>query len=215
MAGRWAGAGGALSGRRAAPSVNASPYERDKDDTRLELVRKRAQEAGCTTAYLAMTGGQDELVFDGDSIVVDRDGGVVTRAPQFAEACVVVDLELPAARADAPTGVVDDGLRIDRVVLSEDTVPAYEASSPGEYASRLDDDEEVYSALVVGLRAYAEKNGFRSVLIGLSGGSTRRWSPRSRATRWARRTCTACPCRRSTPPTTPRATRRSWRGGRG
>ncbi|MFF9483973.1 NAD+ synthase [Streptomyces sp. NPDC014676] len=151
-------------------SVNASPYERDKDDTRLELVRKRAQEAGCTTAYLAMTGGQDELVFDGDSIVVDRDGGVVTRAPQFAEACVVVDLELPLAEADAPTGIVDDGLRIDRVVLSEEPVPAYDASSSGGYAERLDDDEEVYSALVVGLRAYVEKNGFRSVLIGLSGG---------------------------------------------
>ncbi|MFD7702534.1 NAD+ synthase [Streptomyces caelestis] len=151
-------------------SVNASPYERDKDDTRLELVRKRAQEAGCTTAYLAMTGGQDELVFDGDSIVVDRDGEVVTRAPQFAETCVVVDLDLPAAEADAPTGVVDDGLRIDRVVLSEEPVPAYDASSTGGYAERLDDDEEVYSALVVGLRAYVEKNGFRSVLIGLSGG---------------------------------------------
>ncbi|MFC8422587.1 NAD+ synthase [Streptomyces sp. NPDC057236] len=151
-------------------SINASPYERDKDDTRLELVRKRAQEAGCTTAYLAMMGGQDELVFDGDSIVVDRDGGVVTRAPQFAEACVVVDLELPLAEADAPTGVVDDGLRIDRVVLSEEPVPAYDASLSGGYAERLDDDEEVYSALVVGLRAYAAKNGFRSVLIGLSGG---------------------------------------------
>jgi NAD+ synthase (glutamine-hydrolysing) len=151
-------------------SINASPYERDKDDTRLELVRKRAQEAGCTTAYLAMMGGQDELVFDGDSIVVDRDGEVVTRAPQFAEACVVVDLELPAAEADAPTGVVDDGLRIDRVVLSEAPVPAYDASSSGGYAERLDDDEEVYSALVVGLRAYVVKNGFRSVLIGLSGG---------------------------------------------
>src|SRR5690606_5450990 len=83
-------------------SVNASPYERDKDDTRLELVRERAQEAGCTTAYLAMMGGQDELVFDGDSIVVDRDDEVVARAPQFSEACVVVDLELPAAAADAP-----------------------------------------------------------------------------------------------------------------
>lgn len=151
-------------------SINASPYERDKDDTRLELVRKRAQEAGCTTAYLATTGGQDELVFDGDSIVVDRDGAVVARAPQFAEACVVVDLELPAAAADAPVGVVDDGLRIDRVVLSEEPVPAYDAEPAGGYAERLDDDEEVYSALVVGLRAYVEKNGFRSVLIGLSGG---------------------------------------------
>ncbi|MFP1624024.1 NAD+ synthase [Streptomyces sp. 5K101] len=151
-------------------SINASPYEREKDDTRLELVRKRAQEAGCTTAYLAMIGGQDELVFDGDSIVVGADGEVIARAPQFAEGCVVLDLELPAAAADAPTGVVDDGLAIDRVVLSEEPLPAYEAEVGGGYADRLDDDEEVYSALVVGLRAYAAKNGFRSVLVGLSGG---------------------------------------------
>ncbi|WP_309097721.1 NAD+ synthase [Streptomyces sp.] len=151
-------------------SINASPYERNKDDTRLELVRKRAQEAGCTTAYLAMMGGQDELVFDGDSIVVDKDGEVVARAPQFSEGCVVLDLDLPAAAADAPEGVVDDGLRIDRVVLSEDPLPAYEPELTGGYADRLDDDEEVYSALVVGLRAYVEKNGFSSVLIGLSGG---------------------------------------------
>ncbi|MGX5209352.1 NAD+ synthase [Streptomyces violaceus] len=151
-------------------SINASPYERNKDDTRLELVRKRAQEAGCTTAYLAMIGGQDELVFDGDSIVVDKDGEVVARAPQFDEGCVVLDLDLPAASADAPTGVVDDGLRIDRVVLSEKPLAPYERELPGGYADRLDDDEEVYSALVVGLRAYVAKNGFKSVLIGMSGG---------------------------------------------
>ncbi|MGW8743009.1 NAD+ synthase [Streptomyces sp. NPDC055794] len=151
-------------------SVNASPYERDKDDTRLELVRKRAQEAGCTTAYLAMTGGQDELVFDGDSIVVDRDGAVVARAPQFTEECVVLDLDLPAAEPEAPTGVVDDGLRIERVVLSEEPVPAEGTPLSGGRAEPLDDDEEVYSALVAGLRAYVTKNGFRSVLIGLSGG---------------------------------------------
>ncbi|MDX3849549.1 NAD+ synthase [Streptomyces sp. AK02-01A] len=162
-AARSAGAGLLLS-------INASPYEKEKDDTRLELVRKRAQEAGCTTAYLAMIGGQDELVFDGDSIVVDKDGEVIARAPQFAEGCVVLDLDLPAAAAEPPSGVVDDGLRIDRVVLSEDPVPAYEPELTGGYADRLDDDEEIYSALVVGLRAYAAKNGFRSVLIGLSGG---------------------------------------------
>ncbi|WP_406015129.1 NAD+ synthase [Streptomyces sp. NBC_00984] len=162
-AARAAGAGLLLS-------INASPYERDKDDTRLELVRKRAQEAGCTTAYLAMIGGQDELVFDGDSIVVDRDGEVIARAPQFAEGSVVLDLELPAAAAEPPSGVVNDGLRIDHVVLSEEPLPAYPAELAGGYAERLDDDEELYSALVVGLRAYAAKNGFSSVLIGLSGG---------------------------------------------
>ncbi|MFJ2258554.1 NAD+ synthase [Streptomyces sp. NPDC087844] len=151
-------------------SINASPYERDKDDTRLDLVRKRAQEAGCTTAYLAMIGGQDELVFDGDSIVVDRHGEVVARAPQFSEGCVVLDLDLPAAAPEAPSGVVDDGLRIDHLVISDEPLPPYEAELSGGYAERLDADEEVYSALVVGLRAYTAKNGFRSVLIGLSGG---------------------------------------------
>lgn len=162
-AARAAGAGLLLS-------INASPYERDKDDTRLELVRKRAQEAGCTTAYLAMIGGQDELVFDGDSIVVDKQGEVIARAPQFAEGSVILDLDLPAASPEAPSGVVNDGLRIDHVVLSEKPLPAYEAELAGGYAERLDDDEELYSALVVGLRAYAAKNGFSSVLIGLSGG---------------------------------------------
>ncbi|MFJ6884855.1 NAD+ synthase [Streptomyces californicus] len=162
-AARAAGAGLLLS-------VNASPYERDKDDTRLELVRKRAQEAGCTTAYLAMIGGQDELVFDGDSIVVDKEGEVIARAPQFSEGSVILDLELPAAATDAPSGVVDDGLRIDRVVLSDEPVAAYEPELAGGYAERLEDEEEIYSALVVGLRAYAAKNGFSSVLIGLSGG---------------------------------------------
>ncbi|QWQ43954.1 NAD+ synthase [Streptomyces sp. YPW6] len=162
-AARSAGAGLLLS-------INASPYERDKDDTRLELVRKRAQEAGCTTAYLAMIGGQDELVFDGDSIVVDKEGEVVARAPQFSEGSVILDLELPAAATDAPSGVVDDGLRIDHVVLSGEPVPAYEPELAGGYAERLEDEEEIYSALVVGLRAYAAKNGFSSVLIGLSGG---------------------------------------------
>lgn len=151
-------------------SINASPYERNKDDTRLELVRKRAQEAGCTTAYLAMIGGQDELVFDGDSIVVDRHGEVIARAPQFAEGSVILDLDVPAASADAPTGLVDDGLTIDRVVLSADPLPSYERELTGGYAQRLDDEEEVYSALVVGLRAYVAKNGFRSVVVGLSGG---------------------------------------------
>ncbi|MFG2528923.1 NAD+ synthase [Streptomyces sp. NPDC048516] len=151
-------------------SVNASPYERDKDDTRLELVRKRAQEAGCTTAYLAMIGGQDELVFDGDSIVVDKEGTVIARAPQFAEGCVLVDLDLPAAAPVAPAGVLDDGLRVDHHVLSPDPLPPYPPETPGGEAERLTDLEEIYTALVVGLRAYAAKNGFGSVVLGLSGG---------------------------------------------
>ncbi|MFI5803096.1 NAD+ synthase [Streptomyces sp. NPDC051561] len=151
-------------------SVNASPYEVHKDDSRLELVRRRAREAGCTTAYVAMTGGQDELVYDGDSIVCDRDGEVIARAPQFSEGSMLLDLELPAADEDPVTGIVDDGLHVDRVVITGDPLPAYEAELTGGYSERLEDLEEVYSALVVGLRAYVAKNGFRTALIGLSGG---------------------------------------------
>ncbi|WP_405766455.1 NAD+ synthase [Actinacidiphila glaucinigra] len=163
-AARTAGAGLLLS-------VNASPYEVAKDDTRLDLVRKRAQEAGCTLAYLAMIGGQDELVFDGDSIVVSEDGEVIARAPQFEEGCVLVDLDLPAAdTTKVPGGIADDGLEIEHVTLSAEPLPSYEPEVHGGEAPRLGDDEEVYTALVVGLRAYVAKNGFRSVLIGLSGG---------------------------------------------
>jgi NAD+ synthase (glutamine-hydrolysing) len=89
-AARSAGAGLLLS-------INGSPYEIDKHDERLDVVRRRAQEAGCTLAYLTMTGGQDELVFDGDSIVVSAQGDVIARARQFEEGCMLVDLELPAA----------------------------------------------------------------------------------------------------------------------
>ncbi|MFD1828407.1 NAD+ synthase [Streptomyces desertarenae] len=162
-AARAAGAGLLLS-------INASPYERDKDDTRLDLVRRRAREAGCTTAYLAMVGAQDDLVFDGDSIVVAADGEVLARAPQFEEGCVVLDLDLPAASDTPPSGDVADGLRVDHRVLTADPLPPYEPEVTGAEAPRLDDDEEVYTALVTGLRAYVRKNGFRSVLIGLSGG---------------------------------------------
>jgi NAD+ synthase (glutamine-hydrolysing) len=162
-AARAAGAGLLLS-------VNASPYERDKDDTRLELVRRRAREAGCTLAYLAMVGAQDELVFDGDSIVVGADGEVIARAPQFTEQCVLLDLELPAAAPEPPSGVVDDGLEIQHVTLSAQPLAPYTPRFTGEVATPLEDDAEVYGALVTGLRAYVEKNRFRSVLIGLSGG---------------------------------------------
>ncbi|WP_405580831.1 NAD+ synthase [Streptomyces sp. NBC_01190] len=150
--------------------VNASPYERDKDDRRLDLCRRRAREAGCTLAYVAMVGGQDELVFDGDTIVVAEDGEVIARAPQFAEECVLLDLDLPAAPAEVPAGRVADGLQIRHVTLSADPVAPYEPEFPGGEAERLGDDAEVYGALVTGLRAYVTKNRLRTVLIGLSGG---------------------------------------------
>jgi len=144
--------------------INASPYERNKDDVRLDLVDRRAREAGCPVAYVNAVGGQDELVFDGDSLVVGPDGAVLARGPQFVEALVVVDLDLPAA--DHSPGW-EGG--VTRVTVSDDVVPAYE-SRPSEVLDPLPDLAEVHGALVLGLRDYVLKNGFRSVVIAVSGG---------------------------------------------
>jgi NAD+ synthase (glutamine-hydrolysing) len=136
---------------------NGSPYERAKDDARLALVTKRARQAGAPLVYVNMTGGQDDLVFDGDSIVVGADGSVIARAPQFEDGIAVVDIDV-ATKTSSPD-----------VVISEDEVSVDRTLIPG-VAVRLDDREEIWQALVVGLRDYVEKNGFRSVVLGLSGG---------------------------------------------
>jgi len=154
--------------------INGSPYERDKDDVRLDLCARRAAGAACTLAYVNMVGGQDELVFDGDSLIVDRAGAVLARAPQFEESCLLVDLDLPRAEADAPGRTAYDAadgttVTVRRVVVSADPKPAETAISAG-IAPRLDDEAEVYGALVTGLRDYAGKSGFRSAVLGLSGG---------------------------------------------
>jgi NAD+ synthase (glutamine-hydrolysing) len=136
---------------------NGSPYERNKDDVRLALVTKRARQAAAPLVYVNMTGGQDDLVFDGDSIVVDGEGALIARAPQFEDGVAVVDIDV-ATKTSTPD-----------VVISEDEVSIARALIPG-IAVRLDDREEIWSAIVVGLRDYVEKNGFRSVVVGLSGG---------------------------------------------
>src|SRR5207302_475460 len=103
---------------------NASPYERGKDDVRLDLVVRRAREANAALAYANMVGGQDELIFDGDSILVAADGALLARGPQFEEALVVADLDLPAAppgeqAADQPVDAGDGSvITIKRVTLS-------------------------------------------------------------------------------------------------
>jgi NAD+ synthase (glutamine-hydrolysing) len=136
---------------------NGSPYERAKDDARLALVTKRARQADAPLVYVNMTGGQDDLVFDGDSIVVGADGAVIARAPQFEDGIAVVDIDV-ATKTSSPD-----------VIISEDEVSVDRALIPG-VAVRLDDREEIWKAIVVGLRDYVEKNGFRSVVVGLSGG---------------------------------------------
>ncbi|MFB7123733.1 NAD+ synthase [Kitasatospora sp. NPDC056273] len=151
--------------------VNGSPYERNKDDQRLELVRRRAAEAGCALAYVNMVGGQDELVFDGDSIVVGADGEVLARAPQFEEHLLVLDLDLPAAAGDDTDGLLlSDGLHLVRTELGGGPQAAPAEPLTAGVAPRLSDEAEIWAALVSGTRAYVAKNGFDSVLIGLSGG---------------------------------------------
>jgi NAD+ synthase (glutamine-hydrolysing) len=155
--------------------INGSPYERNKDDVRLDLCRRRAADAGCPLAYVNLVGGQDELVFDGDSLVVAADGTVLARGPQFEDGCLLVDLDLELAE-ERPAGTTStitapDGtpVTIDRVVISTEPLPAYEPITAG-VAPRLDDEGEVYAALVTGLRDYVVKNGFESVVVAVSGG---------------------------------------------
>jgi NAD+ synthase (glutamine-hydrolysing) len=142
--------------------INASPFERDKDDVRLPLVTRRALETGTTVAYVNIVGGQDDLVFDGDSVVVDGTGAILARAPQFREHLLVVDVEVEEATAAAlPENVV-------RVSL---VTPAASGPTPPTDISVLPDDrEQLWNALVLGLRDYVAKNGFPSVILGLSGG---------------------------------------------
>ncbi len=163
---------------------NASPYERGKHEARRQLVARRAREAGAALAYVNMMGGQDELVFDGDSIIVDAAGELIARGPQFEEALLVADLDLPAARDDILPGgdtAADpsDGtvMTVHRVTLGASPggpPPGTPRDSPAAagplVAPRLPPLAEVYAALVTGVRDYVGKNGFRSVILGLSGG---------------------------------------------
>ena len=136
---------------------NGSPFERAKDDVRLELVTRRAAQMGAPLAYLNMTGGQDDLVFDGDSIVVDKAGALIARAPQFEDGVMLVDVEV-ATTTSKPDVIISDA----PVEIAKPLIPGI--------AQRLGDEEQMWKAIVVGLRDYVAKNGFTSVLLGLSGG---------------------------------------------
>ena len=120
--------------------INGSPYEEGKTHLRLESAAARAAQVGAPLAYVNMVGGQDDLVFDGGSFVLDSDGTVLASAPQFVEHLLVWDATTSGAQ------------------------------QPGPQVQALDADEEVYRALVTGLTGYVRKNGFRSVVLGLSGG---------------------------------------------
>jgi NAD+ synthase (glutamine-hydrolysing) len=136
---------------------NGSPFERNKDDVRLALVQKRAKEIGAPVAYVNMTGGQDDLVFDGDTIVVSKDGAILARTPQFDNQLIVVDIDCT------------EGSSRPDVVISEEPTSHGNSAAPA-VATRLSNEAEMWQALVMGLRDYVGKNGFRSVVLGLSGG---------------------------------------------
>ena len=136
---------------------NGSPYERNKDDVRLALVQRRVVQIGAPMIYVNMTGAQDDLVFDGDSLAVGSDQKLLARSVQFKSALDIVDVPV-AMKSSQPD------------VLISESAPTNKASNPSEIAPRLSDEEEVWSALVMGLGDYIRKNGFKSVALGLSGG---------------------------------------------
>jgi NAD+ synthase (glutamine-hydrolysing) len=151
-------------------NINGSPYERNKDDVRLPLLQRRAAEAGAPVLYVNTVGAQDELVFDGDSMLVRPDGSVALRAPQYVEDVYYADIELADAPADPPLSV-GAAMTVQRFGTQVASA-AVEMATPitGQVAPRIPDCAEVWGALVTGLRDYVRKNGFRTVTLGLSGG---------------------------------------------
>jgi NAD+ synthase (glutamine-hydrolysing) len=158
--------------------INASPYERDKDDVRGDLVRRRAREAGCPLAYVNLVGGQDELVFDGDTMIASPDGTIFVRALQFVEDLVLADLDLAAGTAPLQPDLADgtvpaepgqSGMIILRHHISDAGDEPAELLTPA-VAKPLEAMAEIYLALVMGLRDYCHKNDIERVYLGLSGG---------------------------------------------
>jgi len=137
-------------------NINASPYDQNKTDLRKELVVKQAKKLGVPIIYLNMVGGQDELVFDGGSFVVDGKGEIIYQAQQFEEELFYIDLDLEVK--EQPEGSI---LEI-RQKVSELDLP--------QSAQLLSKNESLYSALKLGLFDYVSKNNFKKVLVGLSGG---------------------------------------------
>ena len=178
----WQDGGPVTVAREAGASLlvvpNASPYEREKGDARLALCQRRAAEADAPLAYVNMVAGQDELVFDGDSIIVASDGTLLARGPQFDEALIVADLQVATAGTAQPGDEPADGHDGTTMIIRRVELPAVAGGADGTREPdvggpiwpRLSELAEVYAALVTGVRDYVTKNEFRSVIIALSGG---------------------------------------------
>ncbi len=146
------------NGARILLNANASPYHRGKGGEREAMLAARAAAGRVPLVYVNLVGGQDELVFDGESMVFGPDGSLLYRAPQFAEQLFWVDVPVDAARPSAAPVVSDHRL------LEGEPEPLPPLLAP------LDEEAEIYAALVLGLRDYVRKNGFGGVVVGLSGG---------------------------------------------
>jgi NAD+ synthase (glutamine-hydrolysing) len=161
----------ALAGASLVLNLSASPYQRGKPVEREEMVRGRARETGAAFALCNAVGAQDELVFDGHSVVVDGSGETIARAPQFAEDLLVCEVGVSgAAGPDAAEDALPTSLEPTLVARLDAAEPSG-APPPPRLADPLEPEEaEVYEALKLGLRDYVRKNGFRHVVFGLSGG---------------------------------------------
>ena len=167
-----------LAGATVVINVSASPFQAGKALEREQMIAQRAKDNVTCVAFCGLVGGQDELVFDGHSVVIDHEGVVIARAPQFAEHLLVATIDPTATRAarlrDTRRRPAARGVeaQVDHLgaftVMGDDGFPA--PGPAGEVADLLDDEAEVYAALVTGLRDYVRKNGFRHVVLGLSGG---------------------------------------------
>ncbi len=157
-------------------NINASPYERGKPETRERILCERATENSVMIAYVNTVGGQDELVFDGLSMVFDHKGRQIARGKQFEEQMVAVDLDLGDVREFRKGKAWKKGCVSGAPACPEKKVrispTEYSDRRPLRYAvePRIKGDEEIYRALVLGTSDYVRKNGFRGAVVGLSGG---------------------------------------------
>ncbi len=163
------GIAAARAGAELVVNVSASPYHGRKPAERERMFSERAREAGCAYAFCAQVGGQDELVFDGSSAIIDHRGGIIGRAAQFREQMLLADLDFDAARAErAPVERPGPATTVYRVEFGG-PAPAPLDDRP-LIATVPDHDQEVYDALVCGTHDYVRKNRFEHVVLGLSGG---------------------------------------------
>ncbi len=166
----------ALAGAQLVTNLSASPFHVGKDREREEMLRVRARDNSCFIALCNAVGGQDELIFDGHSVVIDDEGEIVARAPGFEEALLVVDVDPTIAVGRRLRDIRRRALareREDRTELEViELAPPRQQDSAlhPEPAPQLDDLEQMQAALELGLRDYVDKNGFGDVVIGLSGG---------------------------------------------